>query len=133
MLGRGALMRPAWKLALPALLAFTAILAGPGEAAGNDQIPAVQRFELAISDRSVQLESGTLRVTQGQQVELVWTSDESGTLHLHGYDIEFEVGPEAPAEYSFEAHATGRFPITSHGFGGEHGHEALLYLEVYPD
>jgi hypothetical protein len=32
-----------------------------------------------------------------------------------------------------EAYATGRFPITSHGWGeGGHGHDALTYLEVYP-
>jgi hypothetical protein len=95
---------------------------------------AVKRIELVISERKVQREDKTIRVTQGESVELVWQSDEAAELHLHGYDINFEVSPEAPAIVTFEAHATGRFPITSHGFGGEqgHGHEALLYIEVYP-
>jgi hypothetical protein len=94
----------------------------------------VKRIELVISERKVQLEEKTIRVTQGESLELVWESDETAELHLHGYDISFEVSPEAPAIVTFEAHATGRFPITSHGFGGEqgHGHEALLYIEVYP-
>jgi hypothetical protein len=94
----------------------------------------VKRIELVISERKVQREEKTIRVTQGESVELVWQSDEAAELHLHGYDISFEVSPEAPAIVTFEAHATGRFPITSHGFGGEqgHGHEALLYIEVYP-
>jgi hypothetical protein len=95
----------------------------------------VRRFEIRISERAVQRESNSVRVTRGEYVEMLWQSDEAVKLHLHGYDIEFEITPEKPAAVTFEAHATGRFPITSHGFSGEHGHghEALLYLEVYPD
>jgi len=96
---------------------------------------AVKRFEVVITERSVQQDMKTLRVTQGDSIELVWKSDEAGSLHLHGYDIEFEVTPDENATVTFTAHATGRFPVTSHGFGGDHGHghEAMLYLEVYPD
>ena len=95
---------------------------------------AVKRIELVISERKVQREEKTIRVTQDQSLELVWYSDEVAELHLHGYDISFEVSPEAPVIMTFQAHATGRFPITSHGFGGQkgHGHEALIYIEVYP-
>lgn len=103
--------------------------------AGADE-GAVNRIELFIIERTVQREEKTIRVTQGDSIELVWHSDEAGELHLHGYDISFEVSPQAPAMVSFKAHATGRFPITSHGFGAQkgqgHGHEALLYIEVYP-
>ncbi len=79
-------------------------------------------------------ENNVIRVTQNDNVELVWHSDEKTKLHLHGYDIEFELTPEEPVVISFKAHATGRYPITSHEFGGkhDHGHETLLYLEVYP-
>jgi len=95
---------------------------------------AVKRIELVISERKVQREEKTIRVTQGESLELVWQSDEAAELHLHGYDISFEVSPEAPAIVTFQANATGRFPVTSHGFGGQkgHGHEALIYIEVYP-
>ena len=94
----------------------------------------IKKIELVIRDRKVQLEEKTIRVTQGESIELVWESDETGELHLHGYDISFEVSPDSPAVVTFDAHATGRFPVTSHGFGGEHpqGHEALIYIEVYP-
>lgn len=95
----------------------------------------IRRIDLVISERAVQLENNSVRVTRGDSVEMRWESDEAVKLHLHGYDIEFEITPGKPAVVRFEAHATGRFPITSHGFSGEHGHghEALLYLEVYPD
>jgi hypothetical protein len=105
----------------------------PANAGANET--SIRTIELVISERMIQLEENSIRVTQGETIDLVWKSDEPVKLHLHGYDIEFEVSPEAPTSVTFEAHATGRFPITSHGFGGEHGHgdEALLYLEVYPD
>lgn len=95
----------------------------------------VKRIELVISEREVQIQDKTIRLTMGESVEMVWSSDEAGELHLHGYDINFEVSPDAPTIVTFTAHATGRFPVTSHGFGGEttHGHKALLYIEVYPE
>ena len=53
--------------------------------------------------------------------------------YLHGYDVELHVRPDEPAVMVIEAYATGRFPITSHGWGkGGHGHDELTYLEVYP-
>ena len=118
-----------WILAATFLLYFVP----PSINADTDE-GVVKRIELVISERKVQREEKTIRVTQGESVELVWESDETAELHLHGYDISFEVSPEAPAIVTFQAHATGRFPITSHGFGGRkgHGHETLIYIEVYP-
>lgn len=94
----------------------------------------VHRIEITIHNRKVVRDNNVIRITQGEKVELVWISDESANLHLHGYDIEFKVTPDAPTPITFTAHATGRFPITSHGFGNQHGHghDTLLYLEVYP-
>ena len=94
----------------------------------------VQHFVLEIRDRHVLYDTKVIRVTQGQLVELLWTTDETVQLHLHGYDIEFKIKPGTPTSRQFEAHATGRFPITNHGFGDQqHGHDALMYFEVYPD
>jgi hypothetical protein len=62
-----------------------------------------------------------IRITEGDVVELRWTSDEAVDLHLHGYDVELHVGPDESAVPVIEAHATGRFPIISHG-SGEGGH-----------
>jgi len=77
-----------------------------------------------------------LRVKQGDAVELKWQTDETVKLHLHGYDIEKTAVPGKPALMKFIAKATGRFPVTSHGFGGakdhSHGKGALFYLEVHP-
>lgn len=90
-------------------------------------------IEIRIEKREVVGES-VIRVTRDQRVELVWQTDEAAELHIHGYDIRFDISPEAPARVDFAAHATGRFAVTSHGFGGEdgHGHDTLLYIEVHP-
>lgn len=90
-------------------------------------------IEVRIENREVVAPGEAIRVTEGDVIELVWTSDEATELHLHGYDLEIRVRPNEPATMVIEAYATGRFPITSHGWGeGGHGHDALTYLEVYP-
>jgi len=99
----------------------------------ENQTDSEARIEVRIANRTV-VGDHIIRVTQGQLVEMIWTTDEAAELHIHGYDIRFEISPDAPAEVSFTAHATGRFAVTSHGFGGQHGHghDTLVYIEVYP-
>jgi hypothetical protein len=94
--------------------------------------PAV-RIEVQIEERKI-LGDEVIRVTQGQIVEMVWTTDEETEVHIHGYEIHIPTSPDAPAEVIFEAHATGRYPVTSHGFGSTAGktHQMLLYFEVHP-
>lgn len=90
-------------------------------------------IDVRIEKRKVVAPEGTIRVTQRDVVELRFTTDETVKVHLHGYDKELEVAPGKPAVLSITAHATGRFPISSHGWGHHgHGHHALTYLEVYP-
>jgi hypothetical protein len=96
-----------------------------------------QTFSLEIRARKVVGTARTLRVKQGETALLRWTTDEAVVLHLHGYDIETRVKPGIVAELTFKAHATGRFPVTSHGYGehahaGGHSETALVYIEVLP-
>jgi hypothetical protein len=96
-----------------------------------------QTFTLEVQGRKVVGLAGPIRVKQGDTVTLRWSTDEPVALHLHGYEIEKVIKPEAPMTFSFKAHATGRFPITAHGFGaqaygGGHGDTVLVYLEVLP-
>ena len=75
--------------------------------------------------------SDTLRVTQNDALELRWVSDVAATLHLEGYDIEFQVSPQLAVVLLFDATLVGRFPIQGHaGDGRDTG--AVMYLEVYP-
>jgi len=72
-----------------------------------------------------------MRVQQGDDVTLRWTTNQAVTIHLHGYDIERRLNPGATITMSFRARASGRFPITVHGPGKE-AETTLGYLEVHP-
>ena len=93
-----------------------------------------RRFDVVIRARKVVGKNRVVRVTQGETVELSWTTDEATTVHLHGYDLKAKLRPGAPVSLIVKARAAGRFPITAHGFGhgGGHREKTLLYLEVHP-
>ena len=63
-----------------------------------------KRFDLVIVERAVASGAEGLRVNEGDQVELVWRSDEDVTLHLHGYDINLAVTAGEPAVMQVDAH-----------------------------
>ena len=96
---------------------------------------ADKQFMLQLQNRKVVSSKSTIRVSKGDRITLVWRSDEKGEIHLHGYDITLTLTPNTPTILHFDATVSGRFPITSHGFGDDHGHahNTLLYIEVYPD
>lgn len=98
---------------------------------GQNSPPRV--IQIKIERRKVVAPKRAIRITENEVVELRWSSDEMVKLHLHGYDKELTVRPGRPASMPITGRATGRFPITSHGWGrGGHGHHALTYLEVHP-
>lgn len=110
-------------------------------AAAVSQIPlsalgAEASFDLRIENGRVRQGMRTIRIMQGDVVRLRWTTDRPIVLHLHGYDIEKKVEPGTVAEMTFEARATGRFPVEEHepNAKGEHSHgEApLVRIEVRP-
>jgi hypothetical protein len=73
----------------------------------------------------------TLKVHQGEQVQVRINSDRPMVLHLHGYDIDAKVAPGAPALMSFKANLAGRFPVHEHREGAGN-HRAVLFIEVHP-
>ena len=103
---------------------------------------AVREFEISIRDRRVEGGTPTLRVKRGETVQLRWRTDESVSLHVHGYDVPLKLFPASPDAMRFEAKVAGRFPITAHEFGAAadrdarpkgHREVTLLYLEVLPE
>jgi hypothetical protein len=90
--------------------------------------PAMQ-VHVVIEGGKVADDQSAIKMTEGDNVTLHFSSDETHILHAHGYDIEVEVGPESDAMVNFNATATGRFPVEIHG---SNHHNALFYLEVYP-
>lgn len=92
--------------------------------------------KLSVTIENGRADRGTVRVTQGEQVEITLSSDQGGELHLHGYDLTAKLEPGMPATFSFAAKIAGRFPVEAHrmepaGKGRRHL-GALFYVEVYP-
>ena len=60
-------------------------------------------------------------VQKGDDVRLVFSSDRTLKLHLHGYDVETTVAEVGESTLEFQAIATGRFAVTSHPTENHHG------------
>lgn len=86
-------------------------------------------INIRIKNGRVISPKGPVRVTQGDVVELHWTSNTRIRLHLHGYNRKLEVRPGETAKLVIRARVAGRFPIERHGGGND---DTLTYLEVYP-
>jgi hypothetical protein len=118
-------IRRACRLAWAAVFVAMTI-AAPVAQAAERKVVALPLVNGALRDAP-----DTVRLKQGDDVELRWTSDRPIKLHLHGYDIEREVVPGKTASMAFKASLPGRFPVEVHG-GGKGAHRPVLYLEVYP-
>ena len=55
-----------------------------------------------------------IKVTKGDTVRFVVSSDAHDDIHLHGYDIEKPVEPGQPARFRFTADLEGIFELESH-------------------
>ena len=73
---------------------------------------------------------GVVRVTQGDDVELRWTTDSAAELHLHGYNVRADLTAGAETVIPFSAKFGGRFALEAHVAGG--GEETILFIEVRP-
>ena len=94
-------------------------------AACSGSAPETVEFNLDIRDRALEQESTVFRVNNGDTVVLFITSDEAGTVHLHGYDLEDELGEEGVTRMEFVANLEGRFAMAMHAASvGGHSHAA---------
>jgi hypothetical protein len=119
-------------------LVVAALILDPSMRAAGAADPI--RISVPIKNRTLANQAQkSIRITQGDLLELVFTSDERAELHLHGYDLHLNVEAGVPAVLRVDAKFTGRFPLESHQFGtateqsaAARSHLTLLHLEVYP-
>ncbi len=110
------------KLTYIAMLGAIVVALAMAACAGGEA-PQERAFALQIQEKKLTNEVDPLQVMQGDTVIMNFDSDEDGSVHLHGYDIEKEVGPEGLTEFNFVADATGRFIFTFHTGGPRHEEE----------
>ncbi len=68
-----------------------------------------------------------LRVTLGEEARWEVASDVAQELHVHGYDLVFELAPGEITEVRFVADVPGIFEVETHP-----GHERVVNLVVEP-
>ncbi len=84
-------------------------------------------FELVVSKGKLVSGPAVIQVREGDDVQLLITSDQADELHMHGYDLHLSLKPNVPATLSFKAEHSGRFDYELH-----HAHAELGTLEVQP-
>jgi len=108
------------------IVVVVALVSVGGPAAAEARV-----IELSLRNGQLAEDQRVVRVQQGDDVTLRWTTDRPLTVHLHGYDLEHNLSPGAPVLMRFTVRAAGRFPIEIHG--PSHGDERTVgYLEVHP-
>jgi hypothetical protein len=66
--------------------------------------------DLTMDDRRFQVE-------EGQTVGITFTSDEADEIHVHGYDILADIGPDVTTDVAFLADSPGTFEVEVEGSG----------------
>lgn len=116
---------------LQAIAAVAICAAGLIPASGSGLAESKKRRTIGLEIRKrkvTAVKNKTIRVTEGETIQIDWTTDETVGLHLHGYDIEVTAEPGRTVPMLIQAHTAGRFPVTAHSF--DHG--TMIYLEVHP-
>jgi FtsP/CotA-like multicopper oxidase with cupredoxin domain len=103
------------------LVVLFVLLRPESSAPESSNVRDTQEQPVALAINGNTMSPYEVSVTEGDQVNLQITSDHPVKLHLHGYDLEEEVGPEEPGELSFKATITGQFPIEDHDTEAELG------------
>ncbi len=100
---------------------------------------AEQQVTFKIEKRRIAAKPPTLTVKQGDTLVLNFSTDETASIHLHGYNVLLALQPAAPGTMRVVASVPGRFPVSAHGFGAAAGKHTkhqrevpLLYIEVQP-
>lgn len=100
--------------------------------AGNSAAETVQggtqRFEIKLAGGRLAAGDATLKAKQGDTVTIKVTSDAADELHLHGYDLSFDLESGKPVERTFTADQAGQFEAELH-----EAKTPVFVLEVQPE
>lgn len=101
--------------AVVALVSTTVLLVGLAACSSEPKAPpAPLELTVKITAAGVEPSGKQFDVAQGQLVKLTATSDHDDELHVHGYDIAEQIGPDKPVSVEFTADKVGRFEVESH-------------------
>jgi plastocyanin len=116
---------PITRSSLAALSTIAALaLAGCG---GSSSSSSPQQVSFSAQIKGATMTPATLTAHQGDTVTITVTADKAEEIHLHGYNLKFEMAPGNPQSKTFKADNTGSFEIEI-----EDSSTHLGELDVYP-
>jgi len=93
----------------------------------GDMAPGHEVLQIDIKEGRVVSGTALLRAHEGDEITIRIVSDRRDEVHLHGYDLQAQMGPGDTAVVAFTASRTGRFGLEAH-----RSHLELATLEIYP-
>jgi plastocyanin len=103
-----------WILLAAIALTVLFLLLKPKESKAPTQTAAPKSFAYQIQDGQILKGPETIKVTQGDTVVIMASSNVNDELHLHGYDKKVLLEPNKPTAITFTANRTGRFELELH-------------------
>lgn len=73
-----------------------------------------QTINLDISIKNGNMVPNIIVVDHNDTLVMNWSSDQEGSIHIHGYDITQNVRPGTNSELILKSHATGKYRIAFH-------------------
>lgn len=103
--------------------------ASPGGAAGKEEKkkPAADLTRIEVRGGSPVGGVKELDLTKGDDVRLEVSSDVAEEVHVHGYDLTEDVGPDKAARFDFAADLEGIYEVELEG-----SHTQIAELKVSP-
>ena len=73
-----------------------------------------QTIDLDVSIKNYSMAPNTIIVEHNDTLVLNLSSDQEGTIHIHGYDMKQDVSPKTKSQLILKSHATGKYNIAFH-------------------
>ena len=86
-----------------------------------DSAPETVNVDVYINDRI--MEPNKIVLKQDDTLVISLFSDESGSIHIHGYDIRQKIDEGEIRKLELDTYATGTYKITFHVEGKDHSHQ----------
>jgi ribosomal protein L31 len=84
---------------------------GTGEMLDIDPADADVVVNASFTGGDVEVESRRVQVEEGQTVGITFTSDAVEQIHVHGYDLLADIGPDTVGEIAFLADSKGTYEV----------------------
>ena len=86
-----------------------------------DSVPETVNIDVSIKDRI--MEPNKIVLKQDDTLVISLFSDESGSIHIHGYDLRQKIDQDKIQKLELDTYATGAYKITFHVEGKDHLHQ----------